>query len=95
MEVGQLMASRELFEVVPVEKITTPKAGSMMVYVDSWWICDKDGNPVFRNSRPLCNPYKQIAEQFLNKRLGLPEYKMLAKIVQIPLAMVSLADMGY
>ncbi|OAD82929.1 hypothetical protein ATN89_17065 [Comamonas thiooxydans] len=89
------MGRHEFIEVVPVEKVTATKVGAMMVYVDSWWICNQDGNPIFRNGRPLCNPHQQIAEKFLADRIGKPEYPMFAKIVLLPLAMWPLAEMGF
>lgn len=46
----------------------TPKSGMHMVYTDTWWITDENGNLYFYEGHsPQCNAVQKIAEAIRDK----------------------------
>lgn len=47
-----------------LEDLQKPKTGIYMIYVDHWWIIDKDGNVLLYLDHWQCNSNENVAKTF-------------------------------
>jgi len=62
------MTDYSKYRLLAREVAITPKSGMHMVYTDTWWITDEEGNLYFyQGNSPQCNPHKEVAEKIRDK----------------------------
>ena len=86
------MAEHDPWIRVPVADMAAPKGGLHMIYVNRWWVVDKDGNLLFYKSMhsPQCNPNPSIVRAAL-----LEPHMPGASVVQVPMVCVPVKPSDY